>query len=94
MVRILEALMVLALIAIALMPFIKKEAIRKHSLEIIAGLLVFVTVLLPFHQYFAHHFWFDIGDFWHHETIEGCCIALAVGLLLGKYLSKRQNPGK
>jgi protein-S-isoprenylcysteine O-methyltransferase Ste14 len=94
MLHVIESLIILALLAAASMLFIKKEAIRKHRLEIIAGLLVFITVLLPFHQHFAHHFWFDIGDFWHHETIEGCCIALAVGLLLGKYLSKRQNPGK
>lgn len=94
MVRLLEALMVLALFAIASMPFIKREAVQKHLFEIIAGLLVFITILLPVHQHFANGFWFDIGDFWHHETIEACCLTLAVGLLLGKYLSKRQNQGK
>jgi uncharacterized protein YneF (UPF0154 family) len=94
MVRIVEAVIVLALLAAALMPFIKRKAVQKHLFEIIAGLLIFVTVLLPFHQHFAHRFWFDIGDFWHHETIEACCLALAAGLLLGRYLSKRQNKGK
>ena len=93
-IRIIEVLAVLALIAAISVPFIKREAIRKHMLEIIAGLLVFVAFLLPFHQYFAHDFWFHKQGFWNHEALEACAITLAVGLLLGRYLGKRQDRNK
>jgi uncharacterized protein YneF (UPF0154 family) len=93
-VRILEVIMVLALIAVIITPFINRRVVRKHMLKIMAGLLVFITFLLPFHQYFAHHFWFHQQGFWNHEALEACAITLAVGLFLGKYLGRRQDREK
>jgi hypothetical protein len=93
-IRLLEILMVLALIAAVSMPFINRQYIRQHLFGIVTGLLVFIAVLLPFHQYFAHNFWFHQQGFWNHEALEACSLTLAVGLLLGKYLGKRQDRDK
>ena len=54
--------------------------------EILAGLCVAAAVGVLVHQKIAHHFWFSLKDLWHHESVEACLVALAVGLVLGKYL--------
>jgi len=93
-VHLIEALAVIALIAVVSMPFIKREPVQKHLFGIITGLLVFIAILMPLHQHFAHNFWFHQQGFWNHEALAACSITLAIGLLLGKYLGKRQNRGK
>jgi hypothetical protein len=60
---------------------------RKRLPEVLAGLSVLLAVMLLFHQKYVHHFWFSWHDFWHHESIEAIFVALAAGLLLGKYLA-------
>jgi hypothetical protein len=61
---------------------------KKFIPEILAGLSVLIVILLLFHQRLVHGFWFRWYDSWHHESVEACFVALAVGLLLGKYLGK------
>ena len=59
--------------------------------EIIAGLAIIIALLLPLHQKLTNHFWFHWSGFLHHESVAGSLVALAIGLLLGKYLSKRRG---
>lgn len=56
--------------------------------EIFAGLSILIAILILINQKLTHHFWFKWPDFWHHESIEACFIAMAIGLLLGKYLGR------
>jgi hypothetical protein len=56
--------------------------------EILAGLAVLVAIALPFHQKLTNYYWFNWHSAWHHEAVEACFVALAVGLLLGKYLGR------
>lgn len=64
---------------------------KKHLPEILAGLAVLLAILLMSHQRLTHGFWFCWYGFWHHESVEACFIALAIGLLLGKYLGRRRG---
>jgi hypothetical protein len=90
-VLIIEIVVVVALIVAVVMVFVKSEAVSRHRHEIIAGLLVFAAALLPFHQRLIHDFWFHRQGFWNHEALEACAIALAAGLLIGKYMEKRSK---
>ena len=56
--------------------------------EIFAGLSILLAIWILINQKLTHHFWFKWADFWHHESIEGCFVALAIGLLLGKYFGR------
>jgi hypothetical protein len=56
--------------------------------EILAGLAIIAALLLPLHQKLTNHFWFNWSGFLHHESVGGSFVALAIGLLLGKYLGK------
>ncbi len=56
--------------------------------EILAGLSILIAILLVFHQQWTHGFWFHWKDSWHHESVEACFVAVAIGLLLGKYLGR------
>lgn len=64
---------------------------RDYLPEFFAGIAIAVAILLVFHQKIAHGFWFSFRGAWHHESVEACFIALAIGLLLGKYLGKRRS---
>jgi hypothetical protein len=56
--------------------------------EILAGLSILSAIALVFHQKIVHGFWIILRDSWHHESVEACFVALAIGLLLGKYLGR------
>ena len=86
--RLIEIVAILSLAAVVALPFLRIETIKSHLHEIIAGLLVFVAVLILFHQRIEHGFWYHLQGIWNHEALEACGIVLAVGLLLGKYLAK------
>ena len=60
--------------------------------EILAGLAAVAIILLVIHQRLVNGYWFHPRGSWHHEAVEACFAALAVGLLLGKYLG-RSNKG-
>jgi hypothetical protein len=62
---------------------------KSHIHEIVAAVLVFIAILLPFHQRIVHGFWFHRQGIWNHEAIEACLFVFSVGLLLGKYLTRR-----
>jgi TRAP-type C4-dicarboxylate transport system permease small subunit len=59
--------------------------------EIFAGLAILIAILLLLHQKLTHHYWINLDSAWHHESVEACFLALAIGLLLGKYLGKRRG---
>jgi uncharacterized membrane protein SpoIIM required for sporulation len=61
---------------------------KKFIPEVLAGMAIGFAVLLIFHQKYIHRFWFDFRDAWHHESVEAILVAGAIGLLLGKYLSR------
>jgi hypothetical protein len=88
-IRLIEYLAVLSIGAAIILPFVRKEAIRNHLPEILAGLSTLIVVLLIFHQRLVNGFWFRWYDSWHHEAVEACFVALAIGMLLGKYLGRR-----
>jgi hypothetical protein len=56
--------------------------------EILAGLSIVIAILLVFHQQWVHGFWFHWRDALQHESAEACFVALAIGLVLGKYLGR------
>ncbi len=61
---------------------------KSHIPEILAGLSILAAILLVFHQKLVHGYWLKLHSVWHHESVEACFVALAIGLLLGKYLGK------
>jgi hypothetical protein len=71
------------------LPFVKRKAVKNRLPEILAGLAVFMVILILFHQKVAHGYWFKWADFWHHESIELYFVGLAIGMLFGKYLTRR-----
>jgi hypothetical protein len=56
--------------------------------EILAGLAVLIAILLPLHQKLINGYWFSWHSVWHHESVEAWFVAVAAGLLLGKYLGR------
>jgi hypothetical protein len=56
--------------------------------DILAGLSIIIAILLLFHQRLIHHYWFSRQAALHHESFEVFFLALAIGLLLGKYLGR------
>ncbi len=67
----------------------RRKSIRNRLPEIFAGLSILIAILLMFHQQLTNGFWFRWKDSWHHESVEACFVALAIGLLLGKFLARR-----
>lgn len=63
--------------------------IKARLPEILAGLSVLAIISLMIHQKLVHGFWFHPRGSWHHEAVEGCFAALAIGLLLGNYLGRK-----
>jgi len=56
--------------------------------EILASLAIIIAVFLVLHQKFFHHYWFSRQNALHHESFEVGLVALAIGLLIGKYLGR------
>jgi hypothetical protein len=68
--------------------FLAREPTINRLSEIFAGVAILVALLLLLHKKLIYDVWFNWHSSWHHESVEACFLALAMGLLLGKYLGR------
>ncbi len=65
---------------------------KSYLPEILAMVSIIIAVLGLIHQQLvSNDVWFHFHQLKNHETIISCLLALAIGLVAGKYLGKTRS---
>lgn len=62
--------------------------LKAYLPEILAGLSLLVIIFLIIQRKILDGYWFRPYGSWHHETVEVCLLAFAIGLLVSSYLER------